>query len=277
MKKIFKGIRKKKIAFTLAEGATHVDLPPTKVKFAFTLAEVLITLGIIGIVAAMTIPTLMTHLTHKKLQSQFEKTYADLNIAARMFYAQEECSVHDADELLYRGSSETGNRRSDKLLEKFMSYYKGYSKTTGRVWRQYDQFHNITQKNLNGTAVNKYPCDESSVAMDAVGRLYAFDDSSTEYGYSHGPKICVDINGDDKPNRLGFDRFVFVFTETNSVVPYTGRYWTDLGPNMTDENEIKRYCSYDLDSNSPAHSCAYFAIKDISPSGNGSYWTKFLK
>ena len=33
----------------------------TKALFGFTLAEVLITLGIIGIVAAMTIPTLMTN------------------------------------------------------------------------------------------------------------------------------------------------------------------------------------------------------------------------
>ena len=244
---------------------------------AFTLAEVLITLGIIGIVAAMTIPTLMTHLTHKKLQSQFEKAYADLNIAARMFYAQEECSVHDADVILYSGSSETGNRRSDKLLEKFMSYYKGYSKTTGSIWRQYDQFHNITQKNLNGTAVDKYPCDESSVAMDAVGRLYAFENSSTQHGDSYGPKICVDINGDDKPNRLGFDRFVFVFTSTNSLVPYTGKDWARLTANETDENKIKKYCSYENGSDLPAFSCAYFAIKDKSPTGNGSYWTKFLK
>ena len=35
------------------------NLQPTKNKRAFTLAEVLITLGIIGVVAAMTIPTLM--------------------------------------------------------------------------------------------------------------------------------------------------------------------------------------------------------------------------
>ena len=34
-------------------------------KFAFTLAEVLITLGIIGIVAALTLPTLI-HNNHKK-------------------------------------------------------------------------------------------------------------------------------------------------------------------------------------------------------------------
>ena len=50
---------KGQLGFTLAEGVTHVDLPPTKNKRAFTLAEVLITLGIIGVVAAMTIPTLM--------------------------------------------------------------------------------------------------------------------------------------------------------------------------------------------------------------------------
>ena len=47
--------------FTLAEGATHVTLLPIAAKFGFTLAEVLITLGIIGVVAAMTIPTLIAN------------------------------------------------------------------------------------------------------------------------------------------------------------------------------------------------------------------------
>ena len=36
-------------------------------KFAFTLAEVLITLGIIGIVAAMTLPTIIQNNIKKKL------------------------------------------------------------------------------------------------------------------------------------------------------------------------------------------------------------------
>ena len=50
----------KRIAFTLAEGATHVDMSDNIRRVAFTLAEVLITLAIIGVVAAMTIPTLIT-------------------------------------------------------------------------------------------------------------------------------------------------------------------------------------------------------------------------
>ena len=45
-------------------------------RFAFTLAEVLITLGIIGVVAAMTIPTLMANYKAKRLHSQFLKSYS---------------------------------------------------------------------------------------------------------------------------------------------------------------------------------------------------------
>ena len=40
-----------------------------KKKHAFTLAEVLITLGIIGVVASMTIPTLMQKTNDKELVS----------------------------------------------------------------------------------------------------------------------------------------------------------------------------------------------------------------
>ena len=49
----------KKTRFTLAEGATHVGMCDNVRICAFTLAEVLITLAIIGVVAAMTIPTLV--------------------------------------------------------------------------------------------------------------------------------------------------------------------------------------------------------------------------
>ena len=55
--------------FTLLEGAMQIDIPPTKERFAFTLAEVLITLGIIGIVAAMTIPNLIFNYKVKRTVS----------------------------------------------------------------------------------------------------------------------------------------------------------------------------------------------------------------
>ena len=46
--------------------------------FAFTLAEVLITLGVIGVVAVLTIPAVISHYEKKVIEEGFKKTYSDL-------------------------------------------------------------------------------------------------------------------------------------------------------------------------------------------------------
>ena len=55
----------------------------THKKLAFTLAEVLITLGIIGVVAAMTIPTLMSKYYEKQTYTRLKETYSILSQALR--------------------------------------------------------------------------------------------------------------------------------------------------------------------------------------------------
>ncbi|MBR1424093.1 type II secretion system protein, partial [bacterium] len=67
-----------KAAFTLAEGATHTNTPPLVAKAAFTLAEVLITLAIIGVVAALTLPTLIAKVNEKVDGNQKKVTEAKL-------------------------------------------------------------------------------------------------------------------------------------------------------------------------------------------------------
>ena len=57
-------------------------------KAAFTLAEVLITLGIIGVVAAMTIPTLISNTNGARNRAQFKKVISTLNQAGKMSQAQ---------------------------------------------------------------------------------------------------------------------------------------------------------------------------------------------
>ena len=59
-----------------------------KKRFGFTLAEVLITLGIIGVVAAMTIPTLIANTNSAKFRSQYKKSLSTLNQAGLMAEAQ---------------------------------------------------------------------------------------------------------------------------------------------------------------------------------------------
>ena len=66
--------------FNLTETAfsrftSHFSLP----KSAFTLAEVLITLGIIGVVAALTIPSLISNYQDKQFKTAYKKAYSDIS------------------------------------------------------------------------------------------------------------------------------------------------------------------------------------------------------
>ena len=239
-------------------------------KKAFTLAEILITLGIIGVVAAMTIPVLSNNIRGRRLETQFKKAYSELNQAARAFYADTDMPFRDYQDSVYDGSY-----TSTKSLAKFMEYYKGVTTNTKWNSRQFDSLNNLKNLNLNGQEVAQWPCDESNVFTDMVGRLYSMDNMAAIYKFPFGPKICVDINGIDKPNKWGVDRFVFVFTENNTIVPYAGSSWNALTDQLSDDEKIAKYCS--IENTNVAHTCAYFALKDKSPDGHGSYWTDFLK
>lgn len=67
-----------KPTFTLAEVFSHSD---NHRKVAFTLAEVLITLGIIGVVAALTLPLLITNVQSKIRTARIENIEQKLNQA----------------------------------------------------------------------------------------------------------------------------------------------------------------------------------------------------
>ena len=60
---------KNKYDFTLSGSVARTDLLLTNVQCGFTLAEILITLGIIGVVAAMTIPVLLTNYKANRLRT----------------------------------------------------------------------------------------------------------------------------------------------------------------------------------------------------------------
>ena len=76
----------------------------------FSLAEVLITLGIIGVVAALTIPGLLTNIQDSHLKKKWKKVFADVANAYRLGMDDEELYIpnlegeayNSVDELYYR-------------------------------------------------------------------------------------------------------------------------------------------------------------------------------
>lgn len=65
------------------------------VLYGFTMAEVLITLGIIGVVAAMTLPAIINETRNKELEVQFKKVYSELNQIAQLFKNEKGISLSE--------------------------------------------------------------------------------------------------------------------------------------------------------------------------------------
>ena len=76
----------------------------------FTLAEVLITLGIIGVVAAMTMPTLMNSTQGAQYKAAYKKALSALSQAVTLNVALDEWSFADADNDIYKLEDLFNNR-----------------------------------------------------------------------------------------------------------------------------------------------------------------------
>ena len=101
-------------------------------KKAFTLAEVLITLGIIGIVAAMTIPTLMSVFAKRRTETQLKAFYSKINQTIKMSIAENGDPEGWIDEKGY-----TYDEQVEFLKQYIFPYMKnlGYEEcTTGQIF-----------------------------------------------------------------------------------------------------------------------------------------------
>lgn len=87
-------------------------------KRAFTLAEVLITLGIIGIVAAMTMPTVINNTKNKQLETSLKKAYSILAQVTQRVVVEDMGGVLDVD-------------NAKDLSTYFVKYYKNGSVCRG--------------------------------------------------------------------------------------------------------------------------------------------------
>lgn len=183
----------KKFGFTLAEGATHVNSPQTKAKFGFTLAEVLITLGIIGVVAAITIPNLIANQQKKAIGSQIAEAQSILTQAVRQYTA-------NTDE---EGSSEFDTTLSPQAFaEKYFKPYLKIARICTRIedgcWKTGDFYGYY---DLAGHKMTNVPY---SIVLNN-GMVLGF----SKIDGTNLVSIFVDVNGQSKRNVLGKDVFSF--------------------------------------------------------------------
>lgn len=185
-------------------------------KKGFTLAEVLITLGIIGVVSAITIPTLVTKIQKKQLESQIKVAYAEI---------QQAMKGAEADGMILDGVLAT-DESTEVTKQWFNTYLAPNLKTETLCINQAGCWHKKgTIKDLQGKAS---PWDNNAglgthiiTFKTAKGTYYNIDGMSknrlnTLFGInadSIGLIIYFDANGDKRPNKIGIDIHTLVMTD----------------------------------------------------------------
>lgn len=181
-------------------------------RFAFTLAEVLITLGIIGVVATMTIPTLMNNINDAQYKTAYKKAYTILSQA--LINARQQ-------DLIVEVVVISGARPTDvdtnflAIMSQFKTVKQCISGTDkSSCWALNEDY--------------RYPQPNSYAFIDTSGMAW------TEY-HAGEPEIFVDTNAFKGPNQWGKDRFAFYLEDINNnsstgypikVLPYADNVTT---------------------------------------------------
>ena len=192
---------------------------------AFTLAEVLITLGVIGIVAALTLPTLIKNYQKTVLLNQLKKTYAVLNQGVLLMKAKYDTDpvgmpfVHEKwNHKYYLDSSMFG----PEFAEHIAVDWHGSDPQNKLCFLDVSEFNykymngnNIQPQSLITQTPNNYTWQLRSGACVefAYGRNWEWDGTDTR-------RFVIDVNGSYKgPNVKGKDLFFFVFEPDGKIVP----------------------------------------------------------
>ena len=192
------------------------------VKFAgknlgFTLSEILVVLGLIGTISAITIPNLAYNYKSKVLEEQYRATYSEIKeIGSYLNYDKGDVGEYANKINIASWANEFMSKINggNKLLNNINSG-NGIQAAMANIYREAHTRPGPYAFNLNdNSSLQKVNiiCDNYNIWLDSKGRIWTFNSESRI--------ICVDINGTANPNRLNIDIFAFIPMNAQQVATW---------------------------------------------------------
>ena len=199
----------------------------TKRKNGFTLAEVLITIGIIGIVAAMTLPAVIGNYKKQEVVSRLKKFYVTLNQALLMSVAK-----NGPMEYWDFPADQNNGKQMDAFVNKYLfPYFTGLKECNSTD--NDNGCRNIARRLMGGV--------KSPVYIFSDGGCFSLlkGGGNSESGMIH---IFYDINCQGNPNEFNRDTFAFTirFRSGSSFVLKVGSTATF---SLNDRDELLEQCT----------------------------------
>ena len=198
-------------------------------KNGFTLAEVLITLGIIGVVAAMTIPTLISNTNGAQFKTAYKKVLSTMNQAVLMNIALENTDLSTLKKDAATGQTVPDGATMTKLLNDRMqsatdittNYFKeatdiGSIEYTGEVACTTENKTQPDSPCYNSTNASETGAATTFTPTNTNVKIFSFADG-TSFAYNINAENCtdstkgsennkcigfIDVNGATGPNRV---------------------------------------------------------------------------
>lgn len=221
-------------------------------KKAFTLAEVLITLGIIGVVAALTIPTLVNNYRKKQFETGLKKEYSVLLQALDMYKQDNETPLKKEDTDQSHGEFKNKIKPYLKILVDCGDEQAGKYEAKCVQNGYYTQDKKYTYKTYSGNIANEDLFDDGQIILNDGSHLL-FEN----VGNSGAVFVSIDVNGYNKlPNKWGEDVFTFQLMNDGKLLP--------MGAEGTIYADEDTFCSKTSSNRFNGIACANRAIYDNS-------------
>ena len=196
-------------------------------KAAFTMAEVLITLGIIGIVAAMTLPSLIGKYQKKVTVTRLKRTYTVLSQAVQRSIADNGDPSGWGLEGFY--DSQATNENLQKIVESFSKTYvvPYLAKVKKSEWGSFADlgYKEIKDSTYNVQIVKIYGqmlvLNDGTILQMRMSTHNLGTDEDRDDRYTH-IIIYADINGLQGPNWIGKDIFMFMVDSRTGKFDFYG-------------------------------------------------------
>lgn len=166
-------------------------------KNAFTLAEVLITLGIIGVVAALTLPSVVNNIKSRELHTSFKKCYS---VLSQVVLKMRE-DMGDLDPLIIEQEFADGGNAP--IMKEKMRSYLNCAKIPQNGEDLFPNHNNRNYKTYNNAELPfvVFMSPSNVVCATADGMIITLFNWIRDSN-SHNYTITVDLNGYNKgPNR----------------------------------------------------------------------------
>lgn len=188
-------------------------------KKAFTLAEVLITLGIIGIVAALTIPTLISNYQEKQTVTRVKEAYTLLNSAVQMAVVEHGPVNTWLAGLITDDGALNYETFSPMIFEKIIPNLKTVFTCKNTLeCRPYAYTYN----NLPGTSQAQWIMNNTGAKLlnGTYIQIQSTGSCTSQYEIQNAcGTIRIDVNGPTPPNQTGRDIFLFAINNKGYVLP----------------------------------------------------------